>query len=171
MFAKERAVDAGNIAPSQCRGRQRRCGNTPRTVLLNRRCRHLSARLTTSINSAILRRWSALSPDEIACSTQWATWSRRIFLLDAAQRRPRRRDLGDDVDAVAVALHHAGEAANLASTRFAFLYNAARVPIAAGALYPLFGVLLSPMVGAAAMALSPVSVIAKALRLARTELG
>jgi Cu+-exporting ATPase len=41
------------------------------------------------------------------------------------------------------------------STRFAFLYNAARVPIAAGALYPLFGILLSPMVGAAAMALSP----------------
>ena len=54
---------------------------------------------------------------------------------------------------------------------FAFLYNAAGVPIAAGALYPLFGILLSPMVGAAAMALSSVSVIANALRLARTELG
>jgi Cu+-exporting ATPase len=53
---------------------------------------------------------------------------------------------------------------------FAFLYNAAGVPIAAGALYPLFGILLSPMVGAAAMALSSVSVIANALRLARTEL-
>ena len=54
---------------------------------------------------------------------------------------------------------------------FAFLYNAAVVPIAAGALYPMFGIPLSPMVGAAAMALSSVSVIANALRLARTELG
>jgi Cu+-exporting ATPase len=53
---------------------------------------------------------------------------------------------------------------------FAFLYNAAGIPIAAGALYPLFGILLSPMVGAAAMALSSVSVIANALRLARTKL-
>jgi Cu+-exporting ATPase len=53
---------------------------------------------------------------------------------------------------------------------FAFLYNAAGVPIAAGVLYPLFGILLSPMVGAAAMALSSVSVIGNALRLARTKL-
>jgi Cu+-exporting ATPase len=53
---------------------------------------------------------------------------------------------------------------------FAFLYNAAGVPIAAGVLYPAFGILLSPMVGAAAMALSSVSVIANALRLARTKL-
>jgi Cu+-exporting ATPase len=53
---------------------------------------------------------------------------------------------------------------------FAFLYNAAGVPIAAGALYPVFGILLSPMVGAAAMALSSVSVIANALRLARERL-
>jgi Cu+-exporting ATPase len=53
---------------------------------------------------------------------------------------------------------------------FAFLYNAAGVPIAAGALYPLFGILLSPVVGAAAMALSSVSVIGNALRLARVKL-
>jgi Cu+-exporting ATPase len=53
---------------------------------------------------------------------------------------------------------------------FAFVYNAAGVPIAAGALYPLFGILLSPMVGAAAMALSSVSVIANALRLSRVRL-
>jgi Cu+-exporting ATPase len=53
---------------------------------------------------------------------------------------------------------------------FAFLYNAAGVPIAAGVLYPVFGILLSPMVGAAAMALSSFSVIANALRLARTRL-
>jgi Cu+-exporting ATPase len=48
---------------------------------------------------------------------------------------------------------------------FAFIYNAAGVPIAAGALYPLFGVLLSPMIAAAAMAMSSVSVIGNALRL------
>ena len=53
---------------------------------------------------------------------------------------------------------------------FAFVYNAAGVPIAAGALYPLFGILLSPMLGAAAMALSSVSVIGNALRLARARL-
>ena len=48
---------------------------------------------------------------------------------------------------------------------FAFIYNAAGVPIAAGVLYPVFGILLSPMIGALAMALSSVSVIANALRL------
>jgi Cu+-exporting ATPase len=53
---------------------------------------------------------------------------------------------------------------------FAFIYNAAGVPIAAGALYPLFGLLLSPAIGAAAMALSSVSVVANALRLRRVPL-
>ncbi len=53
---------------------------------------------------------------------------------------------------------------------FAFLYNAAGVPVAAGVLYPVFGILLSPMLGAAAMALSSVSVIGNALRLARARL-
>ncbi|MBX6425886.1 MAG: heavy metal translocating P-type ATPase [Variibacter sp.] len=53
---------------------------------------------------------------------------------------------------------------------FAFVYNAAGVPIAAGVLYPVFGLLLSPIMAAAAMALSSVSVIANALRLRRTAL-
>ncbi len=53
---------------------------------------------------------------------------------------------------------------------FAFLYNAAGVPIAAGALYPVFGLLLSPAISAAAMALSSLSVIANALRLRRAAL-
>jgi heavy metal translocating P-type ATPase len=53
---------------------------------------------------------------------------------------------------------------------FAFGYNAAGVPIAAGVLYPVAGILLSPMMGAAAMALSTVSVIANARRLARLKL-
>ena len=48
---------------------------------------------------------------------------------------------------------------------FAFIYNAAGVPIAAGVLYPAFGLMLSPVVAAAAMALSSVSVVANALRL------
>jgi Cu+-exporting ATPase len=52
----------------------------------------------------------------------------------------------------------------------AFVYNAAGVPIAAGALYPVFGILLSPIVGAAAMALSSVSVIGNALRLRAVKL-
>ena len=53
---------------------------------------------------------------------------------------------------------------------FAFLYNAAGVPIAAGLLYPFFGLLLSPIIAAAAMALSSVSVVANALRLNRQVL-
>ena len=48
---------------------------------------------------------------------------------------------------------------------FAFVYNAAGVPVAAGVLYPVLGILLSPIIAAAAMALSSVSVIANALRL------
>ncbi len=48
---------------------------------------------------------------------------------------------------------------------FAFVYNAVGVPVAAGVLYPAFGLLLSPEIAAAAMALSSVSVIANALRL------
>jgi P-type Cu+ transporter len=53
---------------------------------------------------------------------------------------------------------------------FAFIYNALGVPIAAGVLYPFFGVLLSPMIAGAAMSFSSVSVIANALRLRRVEL-
>ena len=53
---------------------------------------------------------------------------------------------------------------------FAFIYNALGVPIAAGILYPIFGVLLSPMIAAAAMSLSSVSVIGNALRLRQASL-
>ena len=53
---------------------------------------------------------------------------------------------------------------------WAFVYNVLGVPVAAGVLYPLFGLLLSPMIASAAMSLSSVSVIANALRLRRAEL-
>jgi Cu+-exporting ATPase len=53
---------------------------------------------------------------------------------------------------------------------FAFVYNAIGVPVAAGALYPFFGLLLSPIFAAAAMSFSSVSVITNALRLRRAPL-
>jgi Cu+-exporting ATPase len=53
---------------------------------------------------------------------------------------------------------------------FAFIYNAAGVPIAAGVLYPMFGILLSPIIAAAAMALSSVSVVGNSLRLRHSRL-
>ena len=53
---------------------------------------------------------------------------------------------------------------------FAFIYNAIGVPIAAGILYPFFGILLSPIFAAAAMSFSSVSVITNALRLRHAKL-
>ncbi len=53
---------------------------------------------------------------------------------------------------------------------FALIYNAAGVPVAAGVLYPFFGILISPVFAAAAMSLSSVSVIGNALRLRKVEL-
>jgi Cu+-exporting ATPase len=53
---------------------------------------------------------------------------------------------------------------------FAFAYNALGIPIAAGVLYPFFGMLLSPIIAAAAMSFSSVSVISNALRLRRIRL-
>lgn len=53
---------------------------------------------------------------------------------------------------------------------FAFVYNTIGVPIAAGILFPIFGILMSPMIAAAAMSLSSVSVIGNALRLRKAKL-
>jgi len=53
---------------------------------------------------------------------------------------------------------------------FAFVYNALGIPVAAGVLYPFLGILLSPMLAAAAMSFSSVSVISNALRLRRVKL-
>jgi Cu+-exporting ATPase len=53
---------------------------------------------------------------------------------------------------------------------FAFAYNALGIPVAAGVLYPFFGLLLSPIIAGAAMSLSSVSVISNALRLRKVRL-
>ena len=53
---------------------------------------------------------------------------------------------------------------------FAFFYNALGIPVAAGVLYPFFGLLLSPIIAGAAMSLSSVSVISNALRLRKVRL-
>jgi Cu+-exporting ATPase len=77
-------------------------------------------------------------------------------------------------DLTGIVRAHALSAATMANIRqnlfFAFVYNAAGVPIAAGILYPVFGILLSPMIAAAAMSLSSVSVVANALRLNRVKI-
>jgi Cu+-exporting ATPase len=53
---------------------------------------------------------------------------------------------------------------------FAFIYNSLGVPVAAGVLYPFFGILLSPIIAAAAMSVSSVSVIGNALRLGKVDI-
>ena len=80
------------------------------------------------------------------------------------QRRPGRHRPGPDLEPP----DHDQHRQNL---WFAFAYNSLGVPLAAGLLYPWFGLLLSPMVAAAAMSASSVSVIANALRLRRVQLG
>ena len=78
-------------------------------------------------------------------------------------------------DLVAIARARALSAATRRNIRqnlfLAFVYNSLAIPVAAGVLFPLFGVLLSPMVAAAAMSLSSVSVIGNALRLRRVRLS
>jgi len=80
--------------------------------------------------------------------------------------------LHGDLDGIVRARHLS--AATMSNIRqnlfFAFAYNTAGVPIAAGILYPFFGLLLSPMLAAAAMSMSSVSVIGNALRLRNIEL-
>jgi len=70
----------------------------------------------------------------------------------------------------ALALGRAAVANIRQNLAFAFVYNALGVPVAAGVLYPIFGLLLSPMIASAAMSLSSVSVIANALRLHKASL-
>jgi Cu+-exporting ATPase len=88
--------------------------------------------------------------------------------MSSAQVTLVRGDLKGIARARAVA--HAAMANMRQNLRFAFLYNALGVPLAAGVLYPAFGWLLSPMIAALAMSLSSVSVVANALRLGRARL-
>ena len=80
--------------------------------------------------------------------------------------------LRGDLNGIATArkLSHATMSNIRQNLVFAFVYNVAGIPIAAGVLYPVFGVLLSPIIAASAMALSSVSVITNALRLRSTRL-
>ena len=87
-------------------------------------------------------------------------------------KAPASRCLKGDLQGIVTArrLSHATMSNIRQNLFFAFIYNAVGVPIAAGVLYPAFGILLSPIIAAAAMALSSVSVIANALRLRRLKL-
>ena len=73
--------------------------------------------------------------------------------------------------AKAIRLSHATMRNVRQNLLFAFGYNTLGIPLAAGALYPFFGLLLSPMFAGAAMAFSSVSVVGNALRLRRAKLG
>ncbi|MCA9034562.1 MAG: heavy metal translocating P-type ATPase [Planctomycetaceae bacterium] len=81
--------------------------------------------------------------------------------------------VGGDLRGVAAANHLSRKTmSNIRQNLFfAFIYNALGIPVAAGLLYPVFGILLSPMIAAAAMSLSSVSVIGNALRLRSAKLG
>jgi Cu+-exporting ATPase len=72
--------------------------------------------------------------------------------------------------AKAIRLSHATMGNIRQNLVFAFLYNTLGIPVAAGALYPFFGLLLSPIIAGAAMSLSSVSVIGNALRLRKARL-
>jgi Cu+-exporting ATPase len=77
-----------------------------------------------------------------------------------------------DLRAIAKAIHlsHATMRNIRQNLFFAFIYNALGIPVAAGLLYPFFGLLLSPIIAGAAMSLSSVSVISNALRLRSVKL-
>jgi len=88
--------------------------------------------------------------------------------MSTAQVTLVKGDLGRIVQARAIS--NATVANMKQNLTFAFLYNALGVPIAAGVLYPVFGLLLSPMIAALAMSLSSVSVVSNALRLGKVAL-
>jgi hypothetical protein len=102
------------------------------------------------------------------CLTLELHWAPADVAIESAGITLLKGDLGDIVQARRLSQ------ATMRNIRqnllFAFIYNAAGVPIAAGVLYPVFGLLLSPIIAAAAMALSSVSVIGNELRLRTVRL-
>ena len=107
------------------------------------------------------------APALAAADVSFAMAAGSDVAMQAADVTLMRDDLGSVADAISLSR------ATLAKIRqnlfFAFIYNALGVPIAAGVLYPVFGLLLSPMIAAAAMSFSSVSVVGNALRLRRAE--
>ncbi|MDP2759117.1 MAG: heavy metal translocating P-type ATPase [Sideroxyarcus sp.] len=108
------------------------------------------------------------APALAAADVSFAMRSGSDIAIEAADITLMRNDLAGVADAISLSR------ATLRKIRqnlfFAFAYNALGVPIAAGLLYPVTGLLLSPMIAAAAMSLSSVSVITNALRLRRVDL-
>ena len=97
-----------------------------------------------------------------------------MVFLDVRVLRSAGREAGTALGVHGVAAAVDLSRATLSKIRqnlfFAFIYNSAGVPIAAGVLYPVFGILLSPIIAAAAMALSSVSVVGNSLRLRQLRL-
>ena len=95
-----------------------------------------------------------------------------MLVIVSSSRTPQRVDLKGDLTGIVRArrLSRATMGNIRQNLFFAFVYNALGVPVAAGVLYPVFGILLSPMIAAAAMSLSSVSVIANAARLRKVRL-
>ena len=104
---------------------------------------HRSLRESTSINSPTLRRCSPLLPDAIACSTQCATWSAGFPPRRGASAARTADELGHDVDAIAVVLDHAREAAHLAFDAFQALeHRGLGIALCMPSIYP-YGVSVS----------------------------
>ena len=89
--------------------------------------------------------------------------------IEASDVTLMRGDLGGVADAIALSRRTMRTMKQ--NLFWAFIYNVVGIPIAAGALYPVFGLLLSPILASAAMAFSSVSVVANSLRLRRARLG
>jgi Cu+-exporting ATPase len=87
--------------------------------------------------------------------------------IEASDVTLMRGDLGGVADAIALSRRTMRTMKQ--NLFWAFIYNVVGIPVAAGALYPVFGLLLSPILASAAMALSSVSVVANSLRLRRAR--
>ena len=113
-------------------------------------------------------RFASAAPALAAADVSFAIGAGSDVAIEAADLTLVRNDLGSVADAISLSRATLGKIRQ--NLFFAFIYNALGVPVAAGVLYPFFGILLSPIIAAAAMALSSVSVITNAARLRRVKL-